>query len=100
MGAIRIELRGVAYRDNQWWIAHCLEMDVVAEGATQEAIKDLIALCDLKIEDAIKEGDVQSIFRPAPPEIWELYARATKKQLRRPLPRRVSRFDMRALELV
>lgn len=101
MKAIRIDLRGVAYRDNKWWIAHCLEMDVVVEGATpQEAIKDLIGLCDLKIEDAIKEGDLQSIFRPAPPEIWELYAKATRKPLRRRLPRRVSRFEVRALELV
>ncbi len=101
MTAIRIDLRGVAYRDNQWWIAHCLEMDVVAEGDTpQEAIKDLIGLCDLKIADAIKEGDIKSVFRPAPPEIWDLYAKATKTPLRRALPRRVSRFEMRALELV
>lgn len=101
MKAIRIDLRGVVYRDNQWWIAHCLEMDVVAEGETPpEAIRDLIALCDLKIKDALGEGDTRSIFRPAPAKIWDLYARARNKRVPKPLPPQVARFDVREVALV
>jgi len=97
----RIELSGVAYRDGRWWVAHCLEMDVVAEGDSPlEALKEMVALCGLKIEDAIREGDVRSIFNAAPPQIWELHARGEQKETAGPLPRSVSRFDTRALELV
>lgn len=106
MNAItNIELRGVVYREGQWWIAHCLEMDVVAEGDTPlEAITSAIELCGVKIDEALRDGSVRSIFRPAPPEIWELFARA--KRFRKPpgttfaLPNAVSKFDARALHCV
>ena len=98
-----IELRGVVYREGQWWIAHCLEMDVVAEGDSAfEAISSVVELCGIKIEEAMRDGNLRSIFRSAPPEIWELYARA--KTFRKPpgktipMPSRVSRFDARSLQ--
>ena len=101
--AVMIELRGVLYREAQWCIAHCLEMDVVAEGDSPfEAFSSLVELCGIKIEEAMKDGNLRSIFRPAPHEIWELYTRA--KRFRKPpgttisLPNRVSRFDARALQ--
>ena len=101
--AVMHELRGMVYRDGQWWIAHCLEMDVVAEGDSAiEAIRSAVELCGIKIEEAMRDGNLRSIFRPAPPEIWELYARA--KRFRKPagktisLPSRVSKFDARSLQ--
>lgn len=98
-----IELRGVVYREGQWWIAHCLEMDVVVEGDSPfDAVSSAVELCGIKIEEAIKDGNLRSIYRPAPPEIWELYDRA--KRFRKPpgstitLPNHVSRFDARSLQ--
>ena len=102
--ARRIELRGVIYREGEWWIAHCLEMDVAAEGDTPfEAVSSAAQLCGLKIEDAMREGDMRSIYRPAPPELWELYDRA--KRFRKPsgktwrLPNRIASFNARTLQL-
>ncbi len=102
--AVIIELRGVVYREGQWWIAHCLEMDVVAEGDSPfEAISSAMELCDAKIEVSIDDGDFRAIYHPAPTEIWELYARAKKfrkppgKTL--PMPARVSRFETRTLQM-
>lgn len=101
--AVRHDLRGIVYREGQWWIAHCLEMDVVAEGDSPlEAISSVVELCGIKIAEAMRDGNLRSIFRPAPPEIWELNARA--KRFRKPpgatinLPKHVSRFDARSLQ--
>lgn len=98
-----IELRGVIYREGPWWIAHCLEMDVAAEGDTPfEAVSSAAELCGLKIEDAMREGDMRSIYRPAPPELWDLYDQA--KRFRRPpgktwtLPNRIANFKARTLQ--
>ena len=63
-----IALRMVVYLEGGGWIAHCLEMDVVAEGKTaNEAMRNLEDLCQFQIEVAMKEGDLDSVFRPAPP---------------------------------
>ena len=34
MPEVRLILRALIYRDDSWWVAHCLETDVVAEGNT------------------------------------------------------------------
>jgi predicted RNase H-like HicB family nuclease len=70
MPQVRLTLRALIYRDDDWWVAHCLETDVVAEGDTPvQAFDHLQALTDFQITAALEEGDLQSIFRQAPPEI-------------------------------
>ena len=65
---LRISLRAVVYPHGEWWIAHCLELDVVAEGRDRKtAIQDLMDLCATQIETAIDTGNLESVFRPAPP---------------------------------
>src|SRR5438093_6115214 len=79
---LSINLSAVAHREDDLWLAHCLELDIVAEArSVDDAIRSLISLCDLQIKVAIEEGDLQSIFRPAPPEIWKLFVLGQKKQL-------------------
>ncbi len=73
----RFSLRFVLYREGEWWFGHCLELDIVAEGATpKEALHDVLDLCASQIETAVKHGDVESIFRPAPAEFWRLFCLA------------------------
>src|SRR5438270_569819 len=72
---LSINLSAIAYCEDGVWIAHCLELDIVAEGKdANDAIRSLVSLCDLQIKVAIEEGDVESIFRPAPPEVWKMFA--------------------------
>jgi len=95
-----INLSAVAYREDQLWLAHCLELDIVAEAkSVDDAIQSLISLCDLQIKVAIEDGDLQSIFRPAPPKFWKLFTLAQKKQLRhkRSFKTPVHRFETRQL---
>ena len=98
----QIELRIIAYREDSVWLAHCLELDIVAEGkSSKRAVKDLIDLCLLQIKTAIDENDLPSIIRPAPAEIWAMFFSARKKKRFRPSPRGpVNEIDERELELV
>jgi len=72
---LRINLSAIAYQEDGVWIAHCLELDIVAEGDDlDDAVRSLVSLCDLQIITALKEGDLRSIFRPAPPEVWQMFS--------------------------
>jgi hypothetical protein len=106
---MNINLSAIVYQEDGAWLAHCLELDIVAEGSDAgDAIKSLVSLCDLQIRTAIEDGDVASIFRPAPPEIWKLFAsgRQTVVEQRGRRHRTngfkspVSRFETRKLCLV
>jgi hypothetical protein len=78
MATFRIALRGVVYPEDGWWIAHCLELDITAEGRSPaEALKAVISLCDYQLSTAHESGDMTSVFRSAPPEIWNLFNRAS-----------------------
>ena len=64
-----INLSAIVYCEDGVWLAHCLELDIVAEGTDlQDALRSLMSLCDLQITTALEEGDIAAIFRPAPPE--------------------------------
>jgi len=79
-----LDLRAVIYREGRFTLAHCLELDLVAEGdSAADAVQTLVELIQMQIDAARDAGDLGSIFRPAPPEYWHLYARGK----RRPSPR-------------
>src|SRR5260370_23457679 len=95
---MRITLRGVVYREDSVWLAHCLEMDIVAEGATPEqALKDVIELCHLQLRVAREEGDIEAAFRPAPPEYWKLFFMAPKRR-RAKAAAPIAEFEARELQ--
>lgn len=72
---IKLDLSAVAYPEDDFWIAHCLELDIVAEGRTPtDAIKNMHSLCEFQAEAAIERGDLGSIFRQAPSEIMQMHA--------------------------
>jgi predicted RNase H-like HicB family nuclease len=44
MSELRIPLRGVIYHEDGIWLAHCLEMDIVAEGETPKVALEPIRI--------------------------------------------------------
>ncbi|MBI3822651.1 MAG: hypothetical protein HY289_08225 [Planctomycetes bacterium] len=98
----QIELRVVTYQEDGVWLAHCLELDIVAEGKTsRQAFKDVVDLCNLQVNTAVEENDLLSIFRPAPAEFWKMFFTATKKKRVKPSANGVVKeIDERELELV
>jgi predicted RNase H-like HicB family nuclease len=105
---VRINLSAIVYPEDGAWIAHCLELDIVAEGASSdEAVQSLVSLCDFQIKVAMEEGDLRSIFRPAPAETWQMFASGREKRIagrRAPLRKGgfkgpVNRFEARQLSV-
>jgi hypothetical protein len=98
----QIDLRVITYPEEGVWLAHCLELDIVAEGDTaKKALADLIDLCCLQIKTASDEGDLISIIRPAPPEYWKMYFSARKKKRIKPAGNGIlSQIEEREFELV
>jgi hypothetical protein len=96
---VRLDLRALLYEEDGVWVAHCLELDVPAEGDSPPlAVKNLVDLISFQVQAAIEDSNLASIFSPAPPEIWRLYTLA--KDSANPtenISRPVHRLDVRAL---
>jgi hypothetical protein len=74
---IRINLRMVAYQKGALWFAHCLEMDIVADGKDPiSAINNLVELAQCQIIEAHIDDDLGRLFRPAPPEVFRWFSEA------------------------
>ncbi|MBI5212878.1 MAG: hypothetical protein HY957_05835 [Nitrospirae bacterium] len=83
-----IKLNIVVYKEGEEWIAHCLQMDIVATGKSAKAVEDdMIALIKAQVRFAIDNGNMENVFKPAPSEIWSMIGHAKRCALRsiRPL---------------
>lgn len=96
---IQLTFRALIYREDDQWIAHCLETDIVAEGRTPtKAFENLSSLTAMQIDVAVEEGNLQSIFKQAPREICAAFAVGQTREIRRKPPKHVQRFDVRDLQ--
>lgn len=92
----RLSFRMVVYREGKYWFAHCLDMDIVAEGdSPTEALADCLRLMAFQIEAATDDAEFRSLFRPAPPEYWELFSQADDLTVDAPYPPFVDRLEAR-----
>ena len=56
------------------YVAHCLQLDIVAAGQTREAaVSDVIDLIQAQIEFAVEHDNVENVLKPAPPEVWQRF---------------------------
>jgi predicted RNase H-like HicB family nuclease len=75
MKALRIPLRAILYREDGVWIAHCLELDLIGDGATQEEALELLSQAILtQVEASIHYQSLHSLFRPAEAKYFEMFA--------------------------
>ena len=59
------------------FLAHCLDMDIVSQGKTpKEAISELIGLIKTQMEYCLENDMLDTLFRPAPKEYWDMYHRS------------------------
>ncbi|MEA3427794.1 MAG: hypothetical protein U9Q84_00955 [Thermodesulfobacteriota bacterium] len=60
------------YREDNCVVAHCLELDIVAAGdSLKEVKKDIIALICAQIDYAFCHDNVENLYHPAPPDVWQ-----------------------------
>ena len=61
------------------FVAHCLELDVVAvERNRPRAILLLKELIEDLLEAAVKDDALEKVFRPAPQQYWRMLAHSTR----------------------
>ncbi len=97
---IRLSLKFLIYPEGGFWFGHCLELDIVAEGASpREAAANCIVLCGAQISYAMDNGNIESIFRQAPPPFWRMFSVAADYHLEHALPEPIERAEARELQL-
>lgn len=75
-----IPIRTIVKRSEQGWLAHCLDFNLEALADNPNDALDLLdGAIRFHIEKAV-EGQVK-LFRPASPELWDLYYKAAEVKL-------------------
>ena len=76
MKTARIPVRIVFYREGGFWIAHCLEFDLVGNGKSKRKALDMLAeAIDIQVEATLKTGNAANLFRQADPKYHLMYAK-------------------------
>ncbi len=53
-------------------VAHCLELDIVATGKTEDdAVKELSDLIATQVDYAFNNDNLDNLFHPAPASVWK-----------------------------
>ncbi len=61
-------------REEDYYLAYCLQFDLVATDDTKEGVrKAIIVLCRAHIEFSLKNENMEYLFSPAPKEVWAEY---------------------------
>ncbi len=96
----RFDLHVLIYKEEDNYIAHCLELDMLGDGTTQEeALKTMRNLVEAQIEFHFKQGIEDKLFHPAPAEYWNKLLKAEPCNLTvEPLPDRVSMLKCAVVE--
>lgn len=59
-------------REGGIFIAHCLELDIVATGGSLDQVeKDLLDLVSAQVDYAFTHDNLEYLYHPAPREIWK-----------------------------
>jgi len=71
-------------KEDDVYIAHCLELDIVTTGNTSAQVeKDIVALINAQVSYAFSNNNLENLYHPAPPEVWkEFFACKEQKEKR------------------
>ncbi len=77
MGDRRQTLRAVLHHEEGEWVAHCLDLDIVSTGPTQDqAAGHLVEAVTAQLEYAWEHDNFAYLYHPAPLDAWQLLAKA------------------------
>ena len=69
----------IAQKENGLYIAHCLELDIVAVNPDlPEVRKEIAELIQAQINYAIENNNLENLYFPAPKEVWREFIAHTK----------------------
>lgn len=75
MATLRIPVRVVFYQEDNFWVAHCLEFDLVGHGTTHEqALEMLTGAIDTQVEASQDFENSANLFSPADGKYFRMFA--------------------------
>jgi hypothetical protein len=75
-----LSLNVLARKEGDTWTGHCLELDIVATANSLAKLKkDLDDLIIAQIDYAFSNNNLDYLYHPAPPEIWEEFFKCKKQ---------------------
>lgn len=75
MKTFRIPIQVVLYREEDQWIAHCLQFDVCGHGDTKrDAFLLLAEAITIQVEQAIEHKNLKNLFSPADGKYFQMFA--------------------------
>jgi len=61
-------------KEDDLWVAHCLELDLVANAPSQEQVQEEIAnVIIAQVRYCLVHDNMDCLFRRAPEDVWEEY---------------------------
>ncbi len=89
----KFHLTFLGYESEQHHVAHCLELDIVAQcPSSEEAVNDLVELIKDQVAFAAKHDIEENIFHPAPKEYWNKLDEIKIHQTEQRLPNVINRL--------
>ena len=78
--ALKLSFNVLYKKENQTWIAHCLELDIVATSNDFETVKkEITDLMITQVIYAIENDNVDYLYHPAPPEVWHEFYKCSSQ---------------------
>jgi hypothetical protein len=70
--AVGLTVNVLLKKEEELFVAHCLELDIVTTGRTQEeAQKDMVDCIIAQIDHAFSNDNLENLLKPAPSEVWQ-----------------------------
>jgi hypothetical protein len=68
-------------REPDAWVAHCLELNLVAVAETSAQVEsDIMDIIAAHVRYAFENDNVEHMFHPAPPDVWKDFFRCTDRE--------------------
>jgi hypothetical protein len=72
LNATAVTFNILVKQEPEGFLAHCLELDIVATSETLEGVKkDMIDLIFAQVHYAFSNDNLEHLYHPAPPEVWK-----------------------------
>lgn len=81
-GYKQLIFNGVLYREDNYIVAHCLQLDIVGTSPNSEieAIDKLLELIEVSVIHALETNDLVHLFKAAPRQYWDMALTAQKEK--------------------
>lgn len=77
---LTLPIRILLYKDDEVWVAHCLEFDLCGHGDNKRtAIECLNRAIEIQVEHSVSFNNFQNLFSPAEGKFFEMFANSSNR---------------------